>query len=437
MSRKRSVVWDYFKDISNELVVCVLCKNILSKHEQGTTTMLLRHLRTQHPDEPALAAKLDGKTTAIDANFEQKPMEIGQAQVEVELKDGESDIFAPAKQDEIDSAINGILLAVQESKPVRRNLEKSDVAAIQAELPSSGESKYHSLIWKHFDHFASVNGAQCLICKKMIKCPQGRRSNLFRHMSKTHPQVNLKADETVNEANVDSEGNATPMEVSAEIVEESQANVQHAHVENSLQSKMKYQRRSSVWKHFRPLDNLDGAQCWICNKKLKCPDGKTSNLHRHMAKRHPEVQRPGHKALQQTKPNLSSHTSNVGLETCPVEVTDNRAIPGVNCEETSVSVAERRIYRRERELIEALRRTQKEEAKALQDQRQLLQSLRAVNAREAAAEKKEIESLRRAQQEEAEELKRQREELERERAEQQKKWEKFEKEQTQLLLLPK
>ncbi|XP_077569627.1 uncharacterized protein LOC144194427 isoform X2 [Stigmatopora nigra] len=353
--------------------------------------------------------------------------------VEVELKNGESDIFTPAKQDEIESAINGILLAVQESKPVRQNLEKSDQAAIQAELPSSGESKYQSLIWKHFDHFASVNGAQCLICKKMIKCPQGRKSNLFQHMSKTHPQVNLKADETVNEAKVDSEGNTTPMEVSAEI----QANAQHAQVENSLQSKMKCQRRSSVWKHFRPLDNLDGAQCWICNKKLKCPDGKTSNLHRHMAKRHPEVQRPGRKALQQTKSNLSSHTSNVGLESCPVEVTENRAIPDVNCEEMRVSVAERRIYRRERELIEALRRAQKEEEKALQDQRQLLQSLRTVNAREAAVEKKEIESLRRAQLEEAEELKRQREELERERTEQQKKWEEFEKERSQLLLLPR
>lgn len=84
---------------------------------------------------------------------------------------------------------------------------------------------------------------------------------------------------------------------------------------------------------------------------------------------------------------------------------------------------QKRMFKKERELIQALRRTQKEEARALEHQRELLEKLRAANAREAAADREEIESLRKAQQEEAKELNAQREELQREKAELQKKWE--------------
>lgn len=91
----------------------------------------------------------------------------------------------------------------------------------------------------------------------------------------------------------------------------------------------------------------------------------------------------------------------------------------------------------ELELIEALRRTQKEEAQALQRQRELLEKLQTVSAREVAAEREKIESLRKAQQEEAEELRRQREELEKGKAELQKKWEDFNQEREKFMLLSK
>ncbi|XP_057699462.1 zinc finger BED domain-containing protein [Corythoichthys intestinalis] len=433
MTRKRSFVWDYFKDMSNELAMCLLCRIVLIKNEKGSTTRLLRHLRSQHSAEAAKAAKGEGRRRPFVPNTEQQPMEIDDAQVEVELEEGESDVIAPAKQAEIDSALKGILVDVQEGEPIEESLAESDKVMVQAALPSSGKSKYNSLIWEHFKHLAELKAAKCLICKKIIKCPQDKSSNLFRHMSESHPEVNLKADKTVNEANVDSDVDVNPMANGVEFMEEKR-DKEKVQVENPLHSKNTCQRRSSIWKHFRILDNLDGAQCLICKKKLKCPDGKTSNLHRHMAKRHPEVHRSGGKAPEQTTPNSSSHTSNVDLETCPTEVTDNGAISDV-LKVSRVTAAERRIYRRERELIEALRRTQKEEAKALEHQKELIESLRAVNAREAAAEKKEIESLRKAQQEEAKDLMRQREELETQRAEQRTKWEELEQERNRLLLL--
>lgn len=49
-------------------------------------------------------------------------------------------------------------------------------------------------------------------------------------------------------------------------------------------------RRSLVWRHFERLDSLNAAQCSICMKKVQCfKYGGTSNLRRHMSKRHPKV----------------------------------------------------------------------------------------------------------------------------------------------------
>lgn len=74
-------------------------------------------------------------------------------------------------------------------------------------------------------------------------------------------------------------------------------------------------------------------------------------------------------------------------------------------------------------MIESLRSMQREEARALEQQRELLKKLHAANAREAA-ERGQTESLR-SHLEEAKDLSRQKEELQKEKAEPQKKWEKL------------
>ncbi|XP_061622118.1 zinc finger BED domain-containing protein [Phyllopteryx taeniolatus] len=433
MTRKRSGVWDYFNDVCPESVVCLLCRTSMFKHEQGSTTRMLRHLRTQHPTEAAaMAAKKQGRGTTIVSSVGMQPMETGEAQVEVELEEGYSDL-ATVNEDDIDSAINGILVAVQGGEPVKERPKEAVVAVVRGELPSSGKCHRRSLIWKHFEPLGSLNAAQCLICKKKIMCSEGKTSNLYRHMSKTHPQVNPRGGKAVNEADTDSEMNGIIGADQGECVGERQEE-EKVMIENLLSSTSKCHRRSSIWKLFEPLGSLDAAQCLLCKKKMKCPDGKTSNLHRHMSKTHPQVHRRAGKALKLTKPSSPSQISSVLQETCPVELTDEGEIADV-IQVSKATAAERRIFRRERELIEALRRTQREEAKALEHQRELIESLRAVNAREAAAEKKQIESLRRTQQDEAKDLMRQREELETESAEQKRRWEELEQEKKQLLLL--
>lgn len=60
--------------------------------------------------------------------------------------------------------------------------------------------------------------------------------------------------------------------------------------EGEDQSVKKPRRRSMIWQHFKRLESLKAVQCQICMKKLQWfTGGCTSNLHRHMSKRHPRV----------------------------------------------------------------------------------------------------------------------------------------------------
>ncbi|CAB1451928.1 unnamed protein product [Pleuronectes platessa] len=163
---------------------------------------------------------------------------------------------------------------------------------------------------------------------------------------------------------------------------------------------------SLIWRHYERLDRLNAARCLICKNKLQCHEsGRTSELRRHMLKRHPEVfarlKADGLKPF----PPVSSHGSNATGDTSTEQMQHS-----------------------------ALNRAQKEEARALEHQRELLEKLRAADAREAAAEWKKIKSLRKAQQEEAKELGLQREELQKEKTELQKKWEELQQEREKYLL---
>lgn len=80
MSRRRSVVWGFFKAVDSDSVQCLLCKNYLGKGEQGTTTAMLRHLRVKHPTEVAIAEKSDahGPETAASNGVQDLEADRGQ-----------------------------------------------------------------------------------------------------------------------------------------------------------------------------------------------------------------------------------------------------------------------------------------------------------------------------------------------------------------------
>ncbi|KAM9861002.1 uncharacterized protein ACBR49_002566 [Aulostomus maculatus] len=448
MTRKRSVVWRFFKATGPDSRQCLLCKIFLSKHGKGTTTAMLRHLRTKHPAEVGFTKKNERRRPRTLPSNGQQLTEADDSQfcsVEVVLEEGDSYANPAVNEADFNSEINNILGSA-EGGPVEQETEDAS-----GHHPPKSRRNPRSLIWKYFERLES--SARCRICKKELQFFDGSTSNLHRHMLKRHPGVSRRAGDVqkpppsistpgssadtsrasvnvgvteqrelseepeenpyiiiTNDADVDSANNGVIETAKGGSVGQGTEEEASAH----LPSKLRRTPRSSIWRHFEYLDTLAAARCRICQKKLQCYNGSTGNLHRHMLKRHPEM------SQQKTVTANSAPAPMIGI-------TEQREFSD------AASGGERRVFRRERELIEALRRAQREEAQALEHQRELVERLRAVNAQEAAAEKEKIEILRKAQQEEAEDLSRQREELKIERAELQKKWEELEQEKEELL----
>lgn len=89
--------------------------------------------------------------------------------------------------------------------------------------------------------------------------------------------------------------------------------------------------RSLIWRHFERLESLAAARCRICKKKIQCFDSSTSNLHRHMSKRHPEASQLAGD-VQNPPISKSPHGSNANGDTSAlpetVEVSEHREFPG-------------------------------------------------------------------------------------------------------------
>ncbi|TKS70106.1 hypothetical protein D9C73_004173 [Collichthys lucidus] len=312
-----------------------------------------------------------------------------------------------------------------------------------------------SVVWCFFRR-VDEESVQCLLCLGRVKHGQGQgtTTNLLRHLRVKHPATEIKKiPEAVHEdmetdgehfcsvevaledgdAETHTTGNDADINSAIDsILEAAQEGpaeqTTHEEANDNRPVIRRQKKRSMIWRHFEVLDSLEAARCRICMKKLQCFEGgSTSNLHRHMSKRHPEMfSRLG--VDRQTPPPCNSNANGDTLK--PPKTVGSTEIGALKL--PNASTGAKSALRRERELIEALRRAQKEEARALDHQRELLEKLRAVDAREAAAEREKIESLRKAQLEEANDLSRQREELQREKEALQKKMEEFHRERQEV-----
>lgn len=85
-------------------------------------------------------------------------------------------------------------------------------------------------------------------------------------------------------------------------------------------------RKSLIWRHFDLLDGFNAARCRICLRKLRYfESSSTSNLHRHMSTRHPQLFK---KQLTDEKTAPSSHSSQGSAAADTVEAREKRPVPG-------------------------------------------------------------------------------------------------------------
>ncbi|KAM4744257.1 uncharacterized protein FYW61_000393 isoform 2-T2 [Anableps anableps] len=407
-SRRRSLIWRLFEHLDNlNAARCRICMKKL--HKSGGISNLRRHLVKRHPKvlSELLSTNHRPAVPPQDVNVASVSREtyIGtephQGPVKLVLEDGESHILTTLN--ETGSPVISSLPAIQQAESAEKIIETEG---------SNADDGMGGTMWDSGQKWFPVE----------VRVEDDNSDVMT-------PSIEPDASHVIND-------NPDPLQEGL-----AQGAIHSEAGDNSSERPpTKDRRRSVIWRHFERLESSEAAQCRICMRKLQCYDsGCTGNLHRHLSKRHPKVfSELGSNSLkQQLSPDSNGHSGTTESPLIKHGLPVRPPFPTTGLKASRQPEVEIRVFERELELIEALRRTQREEAQALQQQRELLEKLQTVGAREAAAERETIESLRKAQQEEADELIRQREELEKEKAELQKKWEELNQERQEFSLLSK
>ncbi|KAF7660580.1 hypothetical protein LDENG_00279340 [Lucifuga dentata] len=222
-----------------------------------------------------------------------------------------------------------------------------------------------SIVWNFFKKIDTASLVQCQICGSSVH-RHGNTSTLLRHMRIWHPTEFSIAKERAEIVTVS--GGFQPMETNSDqpcsvevTLEDSDSapteneTVMHSSLDAILKasgiSEQESQRkeingnipstckRSLIWQYFDDLGSAGGSQCQICMKTIHQCKGSTSNLLRHMAKKHPrtfslltvkgKISQATNKSHDSTD---NSHTSIPVSEQLSVEVTleDSDSAPTEN-----------------------------------------------------------------------------------------------------------
>ena len=205
---KRSFVWDYFSPVGKQNAQCKICKKI-QKVERSSTTYLIRHLKTHHPEEYGECRKNQGNEDVVDSKSD-------------ELSDPEemdcSFIEATAEASEVEKQTNDYALSpikssvkhpaqpVSKFRSLTNQISKlakhksASLCAVDGSIISDGRKK-RSLCWKYFtrssiahqDDVASRSiekECKCNLCGRTFPFSSSKSTILMlRHLRKEHSQV--------------------------------------------------------------------------------------------------------------------------------------------------------------------------------------------------------------------------------------------------------
>ncbi|XP_053721459.1 zinc finger BED domain-containing protein [Synchiropus splendidus] len=444
----RSTIWSLFERLDHlGAARCLLCNKKITCLN-GSTGNLHRHMSTRHSQ-----VVNSGMGRIEDAFSHLETADCSELGVEVAIDTEAAHDVITDNEVDMTMAADGEL---EDSEVDQAEHTEDNETSI--DLTTTRRRNTTSMIWNYFERWDDVGAAQCRICLKKMQFLDSSTGNLHRHMAKRHPQILLQKRRVASQLSLD-DNLSSYQEVKDGVfsvnvllgddvtnaAKDGEINAGADDASEAAQGGPSKRRkgttarrpirplgntRSTIWRLFERMDHLRAVRCLMC-KKMICFNGSTGNLHRHMSTRHPDILlHSPRKARANAKQEL-----NTSMEASAVlQTVDNHEQGGLSEDSQVLHVlsGERHDFRRECELIEALRRTQREEAMALEHRRELLEKLLSVSARESAVEKAQIESLRRVQQEEAEDLQRLREELKMERDELDKKWEELRLEKEKL-----
>ncbi|KAJ8417912.1 hypothetical protein AAFF_G00227550 [Aldrovandia affinis] len=445
-TRKRSVVWSFFEDdLSSKRAICLICaENIL---HCGNTTNMLKHLRSKHQDELSDAAKRKRTDNMSRAKARHPTTE--QAQDDGIENDAEMDVFETEDQPTEQERLMG---HEETGRPISDDNDGSYILTVK-------KNKKRSAVWRYYQDGLDPHKVLCLVCSENINYPQNT-SNLLRHLRKKHPGEYADIEGKVKERS----GEGTRAMVSRSLAEQTPHNgvaesnpviqvcitgesEEQEHNEDTgmaiadiadeayALSVIPNKRRSAVWSYYQRGEDSNRVLCLLCSENIQYRQN-TSNLLRHLRKRHPDKYTDGESKAKKVgsedamgavvyhnfnRPTLINKSGSTNARMHP-DMLEVFTVEQAGQMRRTLE-QETRALERERELTEQLRRAQQQEARALEQQRELTEQLRRaqeeemrrvrqLETRALEQERQAVEQLRKAQEQESRAIEREREVLE-------------------------
>ena len=337
---KRSFVWEYFIPVGKQNAKCSICQKI-QKVERSSTTYLIRHLKTHHPEYYKECRKNQGNEDLVDKNTEemsdQDDMDCSMIETsELDQHSIDNCMKSPSKSP-AQPVSKFRSLTNQISKLAKH--KGTSLCAIDGSVIGGGRKK-RSMCWKYFTRTSipihddgSSNRiekeCQCNLCGQSFPLSSSKSTILMlRHLRKDHAQVfelrpsSVKykkkkkiveqlegvnnADESISlhekmdtnqivptilnnrlEAKISSheiKPKSAKRKQNATLREQKEMR-ERALVMFSKPSKPRVKTPSVAWIFFDVI-NKDTARCTICANVVPTPLWNTNGLLRHLKKDH-------------------------------------------------------------------------------------------------------------------------------------------------------
>ncbi|CAG9854981.1 unnamed protein product [Phyllotreta striolata] len=321
---KRSALWTVFTETHKAdcIATCTICSQELSY--RSTTSNLLKHLKRKHPgvnlgpncaeDGPKEVEVVIERQSESDNRVESFKVEVKpvseeetidfivlgsgrKASKEFECEDDYqeqlSNSYESLKNEEIENIENNpnppINNAVNTEDDNFWNTQEHETEFRPTPEPDDNFDlkiangyKRRSQIWNVFtEKPGSEYVALCNVCKLEF-CYRSTTNNLKKHFQRKHPQISMA--EKIELVKPEQEHS----EVLIGLNIKTNSSDDETNDNKSIEKKSTKRPRSQIWNYFTKKKSVYTASCNICKKDLGYRTS-TSNLKKHLNRRHPEV----------------------------------------------------------------------------------------------------------------------------------------------------
>uniref|UniRef100_A0A6P7G7N8 Uncharacterized protein LOC114338666 n=1 Tax=Diabrotica virgifera virgifera TaxID=50390 RepID=A0A6P7G7N8_DIAVI len=349
--KRHSSVWKYFKKLSpSNIPQCNICLKKMSS--KSGTSNLWKHLNRKHSDISADTShsdqtsdneevqvnsddeKGDKRHSSVWKYFKKlSPSNIPQCNIclkKMSSKSGTSNLWKHLTRKHYDISFDK---DNSYSDPTSGNEE------VQVNSDDEKHGKRNSSVWKYFKKLSPSNIPQCNICLKKMSRKSGT-SNLWKHLNRKHPDVSTDKDDSHSDQTSDNEDVQVNSDDEKDCSKQSGSSVQpnlnakSNKEEGNRDEEVGTRKRSSVWKFFTKVPFSDISRCNLCQTKMTYKSGTTSNLRKHLARKHPElsVDKDG-SFVQEKEPLVESTPQKRGRKSTSREI--KAEVIDTTCEEVN------------------------------------------------------------------------------------------------------